>query len=78
MGVVTNFKTARTYFQEAVGGGDHDAQRRLGWAYRDGTLGLRNDLEAATMWLQKAADGDSEDEEKEEEEEQEEEEEDGE
>ena len=70
LGVVTNFKTARTYFQEAVGG-DHDAQRRLGRAYRDGTLGLETDLEAATMWLQEA--GDSEDEEEEEEEQEEEE-----
>ena len=35
-GGVINFKTARTYFQYAAEGGDHDAQRRLGWAYMDG------------------------------------------
>ena len=52
-------------------GGDHDAQRRLGRAYRDGTLGLETDLDAATMWLQKAADGDPGDEEDKEEEEEE-------
>ena len=62
---MTNFETAFTYFQEAAVGGDDDAQRRLGRAYRDGTLGLETDLEAATMWLQEA--GDSEDEEEEEE-----------
>ena len=28
-GVVINFKTARTYFQDAVEGGQHYAQRRL-------------------------------------------------
>ena len=67
LGVVTNFETAFTYFQEAAVGGDDDAQRRLGRAYRDGTLGLETDLEKATMWLQMA--GDSEDEEEEEEEE---------
>ena len=53
--------------QEGGRGGDGNAQRRPFWAYRDGTLGLKTDLEAATMWLQKA--GDSEDEEEEEEEE---------
>ena len=74
MGVVTNFKTARTYFQEAAKGGETDAQRRLGRAYRDGTLGLKADPEVATMWPQKATDGDSEDEEDEKEEEEEEEE----
>ena len=43
-GVVINFKTARTYFQDAAEGGDHDAQRQLGSAYMDGTLGLKTDL----------------------------------
>ena len=62
---MTNFNTAHTYFLEAAVGGNDDAQRRLGRAYRDGTLGLKTDLEAATMWLQEA--GASEDEEEEEE-----------
>ena len=61
-----DFEAAFTWYQKAAEGGDHDAQRRLGRAYRDGTLGLKTDLEAATMWLQEA--GDSEDEEEEEEE----------
>ena len=37
-------------------------QHRLFWAYRDGTLSLKTDLEAARMWIQKAMDGDSEEE----------------
>ena len=41
------------------------AQHRLFWAPYDGTLGLKTDLEAARMCLQKAVDGDSEDEEEE-------------
>ena len=66
---------ALMWFKKAAEGGDHDAQRRLGSAYMDGTLGLKTDLEAAAMWLQKAADGDSEEEDEEEEEEEREEEE---
>ena len=29
----------------------------LGWAYKHGKLGLKIDLEASRMWLQKAATG---------------------
>ena len=42
------------------------AQHRLFWAYRNGTLGLKTDPEAARMWFEKAVNGDFEDEDEEE------------
>ena len=38
------------------------AQHRLFWAYRNETLGLKTDPEAARMWFEKAVNGDFEDE----------------
>ena len=61
-----NLEAARTWYHEAAESGETLAQHRLFWAYMEGHLGLKTDVEAALMWLQKAADGDFEDEEEEE------------
>ena len=37
-------------------GGDARAMRMLGFAYRDGTQGLKQDRKQAFMWLKRAAD----------------------
>ena len=42
------------WHQKTADGGDAEAQRRLGYAYEDGDLGLESDLEKALMLFKKA------------------------
>ena len=52
-----DLEAALTWFQKAVKGGQHYAQRRLGFAYERGELGVKIDLEVARTWFQEAAEG---------------------
>ena len=61
-----DLEAARTCYQKTAKGGETLAQHRLFWAYRNGTLGLKTDPEAARMWFEKAVNHDSEDEDEEE------------
>jgi TPR repeat protein len=57
LGLLTDEDEALKWNREAAKGGNGYAQRRLGWAYEKGELGVEIDLAAARVFYQEAAQG---------------------